>query len=333
MNKELGIDLGTSYMRICQKGRGIIRRAPMVVAVDRQTRGILAIGNEAKRMLGKTPSQILAYRPMHDGAIADCDVLPRMLNLVFENLGGGASFTRPSVIVGIPCGATEVERRAVEDAVFDAGARAVALAEEPVAAAIGSGLRMSGSRGCMVVDCGGGTTEVALLSLGGIVKSRSLRLGGDDMDDSIIRYMKEERHILIGEITAETLKKHLGSALPETDRGSLTVHGRDLNTGLAATVEIKPAEIRHAISEEVRQILDVVKNTLEESPPELSADLFDYGIMLTGGLAQLPGLDKAISKHTHVRVTIARHPMDSTCMGLGRMLGGAARDLIRYRSK
>ena len=333
MIKELGVDLGTSYIRICQKGRGIISRTPTVVAVDTKSRGIVAIGAEAKRMIGKTPSQITAYKPIRHGAIADCDVLPDILVALFESLNQGINYARPSMIVGVLNGATEVERRAVENVMFDAGVRSVALVEAPVAAAIGSGLMISGRRGCMIVDCGGGTTEIATLSMGGIVSARSVRIGGDDMDAAIIKYLKDTKEVLIGPQTAETLKNKIGAAHQSVDKGTMTVYGRNIRTGLAATEEVSTAQVREAIKESVTKIVGSITVTLEESTPELAADIYDYGIMLTGGISLLPGLAEEITRTTRIRVTQAKNPLDSTCRGIGRILGGSAGYMPRYKTR
>ena len=333
MARELGIDLGTSYLRIVQHGRGIIRRDAMAVAVEKKGGAILATGNAARKMLGKTPKGILAYKPMRAGVIADCDAVPRMLTRYLDVIAPSSAIGRPSAIVGVPCGATEVERRAVEDAVFEAGVRSVALAEEPVAAAIGADMKMNGNGGCMVIDCGGGTTEVAMLSMGGIVVSRSAPVGGDAIDAAIAAYLKSEHSILIGPQTAEFLKNTVCSAHPSADRGTSSVYGRDVDSGMAKTVTVSSEELRNAIVSELRSICEVVRETLEECPPELSADLFDYGITLTGGLSLLPGLDMTMSAYLHVKVNISKNPRDCVALGIQKMLGGAAHDMIHFRTR
>jgi rod shape-determining protein MreB len=245
-------------------------------------------------------------------------------------------FSRPSALVCIPYGVTEVVRRAVEDATMEAGAKNVGLIDEPIAAAVGAGIRVSKARGAMIVDLGGGVSEAAVISLGGIVQSNSLRTAGDEMDQAIINYLKQTRNILIGEITAEQLKRRLGSADPAIDRGTMAVCGRNLQNGLAITLEVSSAEVRRAIAEPLGEIMAMVKQTLEETPPELSADIFDYGIALVGGGALLPGIDKAIQNYTGIRVVIPKKPIDCVCQGLGRMLhstGGDFSEFIRYKAK
>ncbi len=335
MAKLIGVDLGTSNTFMYMKSQGIVLRSPSVVAIDRQNREVVSLGIEARRMLGKTPEGILAFKPLLGGVIADYDVTAKMMRIFFEVTNSISLFSRPSVIVCIPHGITEVEKRAVEDATLEAGAKTVALIETPIAAAIGTGLRIGGARGSMLVDIGGGTTEVAVISLGGIVASKSLRVAGDDLDKAIIRYLRVRKNILIGEISAEELKVKIGSAHPDTDRGSLIVFGRNINTGLAATEEITSEDIRHAIRDDLEQIIRAIKATLEETPPELSADVYDQGITLTGGCANLRGIDKLIRERTGIRVTIAKNPLDSVCLGIGRVIEseGALGNLLRYRGR
>ena len=336
MAKLIGVDLGTSNTFMYMKSQGIKLRSPSVVAIDKHTRELVTIGPEAKKMLGKTPEGILAFKPLLGGVIADYDVTAKMLRAFFEITNSISLFSRPSVIICIPYGITEVEKRAVEDATLEAGAKTVALIETPLAAAIGTGLRINGVRGSMIVDIGGGTTEVAVISLGGIVASKSLRVAGDNLDRSIIQYLRVRKNILIGEITAEELKGRIGSAHPSTDKGRMTVFGRNVNSGLAATEEITSEDIRLAMREELEQIVGAIKSTLEETPPELSADIFDLGIVMVGGGSLLPGIDQVIHKQTGIRVIIAKKPVDCACQGLGRMLrstGGDFSEFIRYKVK
>lgn len=320
MAKQLGIDLGTSSTQIYVRGKGVVLRAPSVVAIERSTRRVIAVGSGAKRMLGKTPSAILAFRPVKDGVIADFDVTSLMLNQFFQKIEAGSMLSRPSAIICVPYGITEVERRAVEDATYEAGARTVSLIEEPIAAAIGAGLRVAGARGNMIVDIGGGTTEVAVISLGGIVASNTLRVAGDALDSAIISYIRNRHSVLIGEITAEQLKNRIGSAHPGYDSGTMEVYGRSLRNGLAALLTVKSGEIREAISEELSLIASAVKAALEDTPPELSADIFDTGIVLSGGCAMLPGLAQMLEEYTGIRVRVAKHPFDSVCFGIGRCM-------------
>ena len=333
MAKLIGVDLGTSNTFMYMKSQGIALRSPSVVAIDRRSREVVSFGLEARKMLGKTPEGILAFKPLLGGVIADYDVTAKMLRIFFEVTGSISLFSRPSVIVCVPHGITEVEKRAVEDATLEAGAKTVALIETPIAGAIGTGLRIAGARGSMLVDIGGGTTEVAVISLGGIVASKSTRVAGDNLDNAIIRHLRMRKNILIGPLSAEELKVKIGSAHPETDRGSMVVFGRNINTGLAATEEITSADIRLAMHDELEQIIKTIKATLEETPPELSADIYDHGITLTGGCANLRGIDRLIRDRTGIRVNIAKNPLDSVCLGIGRVIEseGALGNLLRYR--
>lgn len=336
MAKQIGIDLGTSTTMIFVKDKGIVLRAPSVVSIDRVTHEVIASGKAAKRMLGKTPGNIRALRPLKDGVITDLEVTSLMLRDFFERLDMTSFFNRPSALVCIPYGVTEVERRAVEDAVFEAGAKNVGLIDEPIAAAVGAGVQVSKARGAMLVDLGGGVSETAVLSLGGVVQSNSLRVAGDELDLAIVNHLKMTRNVLIGEVTAEMLKLRIGAATPDIDRGSMEVCGRDLNTGLAKTIEVTTREVREAIREPLAEITAMVKMTLEETPPELSADIFDFGIVLVGGGSLLPGIDQLIHEKTGVRVIIPKKPgpRDCVCVGLGRMLqstGGDFSEFVRYK--
>lgn len=335
MAKIVGIDLGTANTLICTKGKGIVLRSPSVVAISKADRSVVALGKEARRMLGKTPEGILAFRPLKDGVIADPEITSKMIRAFFEYTDSISLFARPSAIVCIPFGVTEVEKRAVEDATFEAGARSVALIEEPLAAAIGTGLRVGGARGSMIVDIGGGTTEVAVISLGGIVASNSVRVAGDEFDEAIISYLRRRRGILIGNATAEALKIKIGSAHPSCDGGEMEVCGRSLDSGLGAVMKIHSSEVREAISGNLEQIVFAIKKTLEQTPPELSADIYDFGIMLSGGGALLRGIDKLISERTGIQVKIAPRPLESVCMGILRVIEseGKLGNLLQYRGR
>ncbi len=333
--KSIGIDLGTANTLVYVKGRGIVLREPSVVAVEARTRKVVAVGSEAKLMLGKTPGSILAMRPLKDGVIAEFDVTAAMLHHYFKKVSGNTLFSRPRVIICIPYGVTEVEKRAVEDVTLEAGAQSVALIEEPIAAAFGSGLRVEDARGSMVVDIGGGTTEVAVLSLGGIVMSNSLRVAGDELDDAIVNYIKRKYNILVGETTAELLKKRIGSVHPATDHGAMEIRGRNLLSGLPAIVTVTSAEMREAMSEEVSHIVESIRNALENTPPELASDIYDTGIMLSGGGALLSGLDLLISRVTGIRTVVAKSPIDSVVHGIGRVIesGSDINGLVNYRNR
>lgn len=316
-SKDMGIDLGTANTLVSMRGKGIVLREPSVVAIRKDTGEILAVGEEAKMMLGRTPGNIVAIRPLKDGVIADFDTTQIMLKYFIQKATGGFSFFRPRVVVGVPSGVTEVERRAVIDATIQAGAREAYLIEEPMAAAIGAGLPVHDPTGNMVVDIGGGTTEVAVISLGGIVSSRSIRIGGDELDEAIIQYMKRTYNLLIGERTAENVKMTIGSAMPSTDEESMDIRGRDLVTGLPKTLPVSVMEIELALSEPVSAIVDAVKVTLEKTPPELSADIMDRGIVMTGGGALLRRLDKLLTRETGMPVIVAENPLDCVAKGTG----------------
>jgi len=333
--KHIGIDLGTANTLIYVKGKGIVLREPSVVAVEAKTRRAVAVGNEAKMMLGKTPGTITAMRPLKDGVIAEYDITASMLRHYFKKVSGLAIMSRPRVLVCIPHGVTEVEKRAVEDVTLEAGAQSVALIEEPVAAAIGSGLRVGDARGCMIVDMGGGTTEVAVLALGGIVISNSTRIAGDELDEAIVSYIKRKYNVLIGDTTAELLKKRIGSAHPSADRGQMEVRGRNLLNGLPAIITVNSAEIREAMGDEIQHIVEVIRTTLENTPPELASDIYDTGIMLSGGGAMLAGMDLLISRITGIRTVVAKSPIDSVVVGLGRIIEHLCEfgDIVRFRAR
>ncbi|MCD7944415.1 MAG: rod shape-determining protein [Clostridia bacterium] len=320
MGRSIGIDLGTANTIVCVKGKGIVLREPSVVAIESRTGKVVAVGSDAKRMLGRTPGSITAMRPLKDGVIAEFDVAAAMLHQFFKKVSGNTMLTRPRVVICIPYGVTEVEKRAVEDATLEAGAQSVALIEEPIAAAIGTGLKIESPRGNMIIDIGGGTTEVAVISLGGIVLSNSLRVAGDELDEAIVNYMRRKFNILIGESTAERLKKEIGSIHPAAGRGEREVRGRNLLSGLPMTVTINSANIREAISEEITHIVDALSATLESTPPELSGDIYDNGIMLAGGGALLGGLNILLSQLTGIRVIKPKRPLDAVALGIERVL-------------
>ncbi|HBF76975.1 MAG TPA: rod shape-determining protein [Clostridiaceae bacterium] len=320
-SKDMGIDLGTANTLVYIKGKGIILREPSVVAIRNDNKKqVLAVGDEAKEMIGRTPGNIVAIRPLKDGVIADFDITQVMLKKFIEKATNNSSFVRPRIVVCFPSGVTEVERRAIEEATKQAGAREVHLMEEPMAAAIGSGLPVSEPTGSMVVDIGGGTTEVAVISLGGIVTSQSLRIAGDELDQAIVSYIKKEYSLMIGERTAERVKIEIGSAFKEDEEKTMDIKGRDLITGLPKVITISSSEIREALKEPVLLIVDAIKSTLEKTPPELSADIMDKGIMLTGGGAMLYGLDMLINSETHMPVHIAEDPLDCVALGAGKAL-------------
>lgn len=319
-SRDMGIDLGTANTLVHVKGKGIVLREPSVVAIQRDSGEVLAVGEEAKQMIGRTPGNIVAIRPLKDGVIADFDVTQAMLKYFIRKSIDTKSFIRPRVVVGVPSGVTEVEKRAVIDATIQAGAREAYLIEEPMAAAIGAGLPVHEPTGNMVVDIGGGTTEVAVISLGGIVTSRSIRIGGDEMDEAIIQYIKRTYNLMIGERTAEEIKITIGSAIaPKVDE-TLDIRGRDLVTGLPKTLTIKAHEVQRALSEPVAGILEAVKITLEKTPPELAADIMDRGIVMTGGGSLLRGLDELLFKETGMPVHIADDALSCVAIGTGKAL-------------
>lgn len=320
-SRDIGIDLGTANTLAYVRGKGIVVREPSVVAIKIDTKQVLAVGSEAKKMVGRTPGSIVAIRPMKDGVIADFDVTQSMLKyFIGKAMQGKTTFRKPRVVVGIPSGVTEVEKRAVEEATIQAGAKEVHLVEEPMAAAIGAGLPVEEPTGSMVVDIGGGTTDVAVISLGGIVTSKNLRIGGDEMDEAIINYIKKEYNLMIGERTAEDVKIQIGSAYPKAKEETMEIRGRDLVTGLPKTLKISSTEILEALKEPVTSIVDSIKMTLEKTPPELAADIMDRGIMLTGGGALLDGLDKLVRQETGMPVQIAESPLDCVALGTGKIL-------------
>jgi rod shape-determining protein MreB len=317
--RDMAVDLGTANTLVYVRGRGIVLSEPSVVAIDHASGEVHAVGVEAKRMLGRTPGTISAIRPLKDGVIADFDVTEQMLRHFIQKVHQHR-FAHPRVVVCVPSGVTGVEKRAVEEATRNAGARDAYLIEEPMAAAIGAGLPVSEPTGNMVVDVGGGTTEVAVISLGGIVVSVSLRLGGDEMDEAIISHVKREYKLLIGNQTAEEIKLEVGSAFRLKEEVQAEVRGRDMLTGLPKTVIISSEEVRHALEEPVSQIVDAIKSTLDKTPPELAADIMDRGIVLAGGGALLSGLDERLRHETQMPVQLAESPLTCVAVGSGRSL-------------
>lgn len=319
LSKDVAIDLGTANTIIYVKGKGIVLREPSVVAIDRYTGKVVAVGEEANKMIGRTPENIIAVRPMKDGVIADFDITQSMIKQ-FIKKAEVASILKPRVIVCIPSGITEVERNAVEDAAIQAGAKEVGLIEEPMAAAMGAGLPVNRATGSMVVDIGGGTTEVAVISLGGIVSSRSIRIAGDALDSAIVSYLKKNIGINVGDKMAEEIKLAIGSAYEDNDEGVFDVRGRDMSTGLPKTVQIHEAQIREAIQENINEMIESIKSTLEHTPPELAADVMERGIMLTGGGALIKGLDRLITDVTKIPAHVAEYPLDCVAVGTGKAL-------------
>ncbi|QOR65692.1 rod shape-determining protein [Cytobacillus suaedae] len=320
--RDLGIDLGTANTLVYVKGKGIVLREPSVVAMQTDSKQIVAVGNDAKNMIGRTPGNVVALRPMKDGVIADYDTTATMMKYYIRQAIKNQSFfsRKPYVMVCVPSGITAVEKRAVIDATRQAGARDAYTIEEPFAAAIGANLPVWEPTGSMVVDIGGGTTEVAIISLGGIVTSQSIRVAGDEMDDAMVQYIRKTYNLMIGDRTAEAIKMEIGSASSPEGVENMEIRGRDLLTGLPKTIEITAEEISKALHDTVYAIVDSVKNTLEKTPPELAADIMDRGIVLTGGGALLRNLDKVISEETSMPVLIAENPLDCVAIGTGKAL-------------
>ena len=319
-SKDVGIDLGTANTLVYMKGKGIIMREPSVVAVDTKSDEVRCVGAEAKAVIGRTPGSIVAVRPLKDGVIADFDITTNMLENFLKKACGNSMFSRPRVVICIPSGVTEVERRAVREATLKAGARQVSVIEEPMAAAIGAGLPISEPTGSMIVDIGGGTAEVAVISLSGIVASRSVRCAGDALDQSIIAFIKRKYNLLVGERTAEQIKIEIGSACPQDPETSMEIKGRNLVDGLPKDILIRSEEVRDAMNDCLLRIVEAIKDTLECTPPELSSDIIDRGIMLSGGGALLRGLDTLIQNETGIEVHIAESPLDCVALGAGAVL-------------
>ena len=327
--KDMGIDLGTANTLVYVQGRGVVLQEPTVVAIEKDTNSIFAVGNEAKQMVGRTPGNIIAVRPMKDGVIADFDVTEKMLRYFINKAGKNVGILAPRVIIGVPSGVTEVEKRAVVDAGIQAGAREVFLIEEPMAAAIGAGMSVEEPTGNLIVDIGGGTTEVAVISLGGIVSSRSLRVAGDEMNEAIVHFIKRNYNLMIGERTAEDIKKEIGSAYPDGKVEHQEVRGRDLLTGLPKTIHVTSHEIQEALAEPISGIVEAVKMTLERTPPELAADILDKGLIMAGGGSLLKGIDRLLSEETGMPVQVAEDPLTCVARGTGIALERNYHDLNR----
>jgi len=319
-SRNMGIDLGTANTLVYVQGQGIVLCEPSVVAIVRGTNEVKAVGSEAKKMLGRTPGNIVAIRPMKDGVIADFDVTEAMLRYFIGKVHNRTILVKPDMVIGVPSGITSVERRAVSDSAQAAGAREVFLIEEPMAAAIGAGLPVSEPSGSMVVDIGGGTTEVAVISLGGIVVAKSIRIAGDEMDEAIVQHIKRRYNLMIGERTAEAIKIKVGSAAPLPEEETMNIKGRDLVAGLPKTIEISSEEVRESLSEPISAIVDAVKTSLEKTPPELAADIIESGMVLAGGGALLRGLDALLARETGIPVRLSEDPLTSVVLGAGQAL-------------
>ncbi|MCD6359526.1 MAG: rod shape-determining protein [Armatimonadetes bacterium] len=320
LSRNIGIDLGTANTLVHVEGRGIMLREPSVVAVDTVTRRVLAVGEDAKRMVGRTPNRIAAVRPLRNGVIADFDVTQALLKSFIEKAHLRRIWEHPRVVIGVPSGITEVERRAVEEAARQAGAWAATVIDEPMAAAIGAGLPVGEPVGSMIVDIGGGTTEVAVISLGGICTERSIRVAGEEMDEAIVAYVRRELNLYIGETTAEQIKIQIGSAFPLPDEQTMVIRGKDLVSGLPKSVTLSSGQVREAIREPLGMIVELVKETLDETPPELAADVMNRGIYLAGGVALLRGLDQLLRAETDVPVYVTDDPLTAVVMGTARYL-------------
>src|ERR687892_508137 len=322
LGRDMAVDLGTANTLVYVRGRGVVLNEPSVVAINTKNNAILAVGTEAKAMIGRTPGHIVAIRPLKDGVIADFDTTEKMLRYFVHKVHRRQLMAKPRVVVCVPSGITGVERRAVVESTYRAGARSAFIIEEPMAAAIGVGLPVHEPAGNMVVDIGGGTTEVAVVALGGIVTSQSIRIGGDELDESIISYIKKEYSLMLGERTSEEIKIAIGSAFPMPDEQQAEIRGRDLVSGLPKTIVVSAEEVRRAIEEPVNAIVDAVKNTLDKTPPELAADIMDKGIVLAGGGALLKGLDERLKHETGMPIHIADNPLSSVAIGSGKCLEG-----------
>ncbi len=320
LGRDMAIDLGTANTLVYVRGRGIVLDEPSVVAVNTTTKAVLAVGAEAKQMIGRTPNHIQAVRPLRDGVIADFEMTERMIRYFIQQVHRRWFLAKPRIVVCVPSGITGVEQRAVEEATISAGARSAFIIEEPMAAAIGSGLPIHEPTGNMIVDIGGGTTEVAVISLGGIVTSQSIRVGGDELDEAIVSYIRKEYSLMLGDRTAEQVKITIGSAFPQNDEQSAEIRGRDQVSGLPKTIVISAEEIRRALEEPVNQIIDAVKDTLDKTPPELAADVMDRGIVLTGGGGLLRGLDERLKHETGIPIHLAENPLESVVLGSGKCL-------------
>lgn len=320
ISTDIGIDLGTASILVYIKGKGVVLKEPSVVAFDRDTNKIKAIGEEARLMLGRTPGNIVAVRPLRQGVISDYTVTEKMLKYFIQKALGKKILKKPRISVCAPSGVTEVEKKAVEDATYQAGAREVAIIEEPIAAAIGAGIDISRPCGNMIVDIGGGTTDIAVISLGGTVVSTSIKIAGDDFDEAIIRYMRKKHNLLIGERTAEDIKIKIGSAYPSAEAVSMDIRGRNLVTGLPKTVTVTSTETEEALKEATAQIVEAIHSVLEKTPPELAADIADRGIVLTGGGSLLQGLEELIEEKTGINTMTAEDPMTAVAIGTGKFI-------------
>lgn len=320
LGSDIGIDLGTASVLVYIKGKGVVLKEPSVVAFDRDTNKIRAIGEEARLMLGRTPGNIIAVRPLKQGVISDYTVTEKMLKYFIQKAIGRHRFRKPRISVCVPSGVTEVEKKAVEDATYQAGAREVAIIEEPIAAAIGAGIDISRPCGNMIVDIGGGTTDIAVISLGGTVVSTSVKIAGDDFDDAIVRYMRKKHNLLIGERTSEDIKIKIGSAYKRPEVISMEVRGRNLVTGLPKTIEVTSEETEAALKETTSQIIEAVHSVLEKTPPELAADIADRGIVLTGGGCLLYGIEELIEERTGITTMTAEQPMTAVAIGTGKFV-------------
>jgi len=335
---DIGIDLGTASVLVYIKGQGIVLQEPSVVAIDKGTNTILAVGEEARRMLGRTPGNIVALRPLKEGVISDYEITEKMLKYFIQKATGRTFFRKPRIAVCVPSSVTEVERRAVEDATRQAGARQVFVIEEPIAAAIGAGIDIARACGSMIVDIGGGTTDVAVISLGGCVVSTSLKVAGDNFDEAIVRYMRKKHNVLIGDRTAETLKINIGTAFERTEPIAMDVRGRNLITGLPKTITVTSDEMQEALQESVASIIEAVHTVLEKTPPELASDISDRGIVMTGGSSQLFGLDKLIKYKTGINAILAEQAVSSVAIGTGQFIefvtsgAGHGMDMMRFHS-
>ncbi|WP_077304430.1 rod-share determining protein MreBH [Terribacillus halophilus] len=321
-NPEIGIDLGTANILVYTKQKGIVLNEPSVVAIDLETKNVVAVGAEAKEMVGKTPQNIVPIRPLKDGVIADYDVTAQLLKEILKKVSKvmGSSLRKPTIVVCTPSGSTSVERRAIHNAVKSYGAKNVHLIEEPIAAAIGADLPVDEPVANVIVDIGGGTSEVGIISFGGVVSCRSVRIGGDSMDEEIVQYIRKQYNILIGERTAEQIKMEIGFALIEHDEMTMDVRGRDMVTGLPKTIQISSKEVQVALKESLEQILETIRMTLEDCPPELSGDIVDHGVILTGGGALLKGMQQWLASEISVPVHLAPNPLESVAIGTGRAL-------------
>ena len=320
MSNDIGIDLGTASILVYIKGKGVVLKEPSVVALDRETNKVITFGEEARLMIGRTPGNIVAVRPLRKGVISDYTVTEKMLKYFIDKAVGKRTLRKPRIAVCIPSGATEVERKAVEDATYQAGAREVCIIEEPVAAAIGAGIDISKACGNMIVDIGGGTADIAVISLGGTVVSTSIKTAGDDFDESLVRYMRKKHNLLIGERTAEDIKIRIGSCFPQAQAETMDVRGRNLVTGLPKTVTVSSEETEEALREPTLQIVEAVHSVLEKTPPELAADVADRGIVLTGGGSLLRGLEELIEDRTGINTMTADEPMTCVAIGTGKFV-------------